>query len=258
MFSLGFCSAAGVRASPTFCILGKLIILILSSSVLWILSWGLPGVLRSSNDVQLLPHACVHPRVTAGTNLFTEASSVALRLCTSPAKLHVPLGIFHVSYTVAQWLSFCTWCLRPAMLIVVWLPVPPSPFCFPVSAERTPTLLSSSSLLHSDPSSKPPAPFLLPSLLTCDQQYVLVCKVVYIWGVQCDAWDAYTLENDHCCQVNLHGFWWWGDGARWGAPHHPFLTGLAHPCELVSGAPVGSVPWVTGTLGCCFVWLFYT
>lgn len=40
--------------------------------------------------VQLLPHACVHPRVPAGSDLFTEASSVALRLSTSPAKLLCP------------------------------------------------------------------------------------------------------------------------------------------------------------------------
>ena len=40
--------------------------------------------------VQLLPHACVHPRVPAGSDLFTEASSMALRLSTSPAKLPCP------------------------------------------------------------------------------------------------------------------------------------------------------------------------
>lgn len=41
--------------------------------------------------VQLLPHACVHPRGKAGTDLpVHEASSVALRLCTSPAKLPCP------------------------------------------------------------------------------------------------------------------------------------------------------------------------
>ena len=34
--------------------------------------------------VQLLPHACVHPRVPAGSDRFTEASSMALRLSTSP------------------------------------------------------------------------------------------------------------------------------------------------------------------------------
>ena len=40
--------------------------------------------------VQLLPHACVHPRVPAGSDWFTDASSVALRLSTSPAKLPCP------------------------------------------------------------------------------------------------------------------------------------------------------------------------
>ena len=49
-----------------------------------------------------------------------------------------------------------------------------------LEAECAATLLSCSSLLHPCPSSRPPAPSLLPSLLTCDKQYVLVCKVVYI------------------------------------------------------------------------------
>lgn len=40
--------------------------------------------------VQLLPHACVHRRVPAGSDWFTDASSVALRLSTSPAKLPCP------------------------------------------------------------------------------------------------------------------------------------------------------------------------